>query len=71
MIEEEEWFINDFVEGNPEFYLVYSLLGDYFMMHEQYDEALKYYKLALTKEVASTSDRNDIEESIQECSDEQ
>ena len=40
-------------------------------MLEQYDEALKYYKLALTKEVASASERNVIEESIQECSDEQ
>ena len=69
-IEEEAWFVKGFINGNPEFYLVYSLLGDYFMMLEQYDEALKYYKLALTKEVASASERKDIEESIQECSDE-
>jgi len=70
-IDDEELFIEDFTEGNPEFYLVYSTLGNYFQMLEQYDEALKYYKLALTKEVASATERNDIKERIQECSDEQ
>jgi tetratricopeptide (TPR) repeat protein len=69
-MEEEEVFIGSFIEGNPEFYLVYTSLGNYFQMLEQYDEALKYYKLALAKEVASAAERKEIEERIQECSDE-
>ena len=69
-LEGEEEFIADFIEGNPEFYLVYTSLGNYFRMLEQYDEALKYYKLALAKDVASAAERKDIEERIQECSDE-
>jgi hypothetical protein len=70
-LEDEELFINDFIKGNPEFYHVYSSLGNYFMMLEQYDVARKYYKLALSKEVASAAERKDIEERIQQCSDEQ
>lgn len=69
-LEKEEVFITNLMNGNPEFYLVYSNIGKYYQMLEQYDEALKYYKLALTKEVASATERKEIEERIEECSDE-
>ena len=67
-LDAEEEKVNAFISRNPELYLVYSILGNYFRMHYEYDEALKYYKLALTKEVASANERKEIEELVQKYS---
>jgi len=69
-LDDEGEKVNAFVSRNPEFYQVYVILGSYFQMLEQYDEAIKYYKLALKKEIASASERKDIEKLIEDCSDE-
>ena len=67
-LDAEEEKVNAFISRNPELYLVYSILGNYFRMHYEYDEALKYYKLALTKEVASANERKEIEELVHKYS---
>lgn len=66
-LENEEKLIAEIIGGNPEFYLVYSNLGNYFHMLGQNAEAVKYYNLALEKEVSSAGERKDIEENLKEC----
>lgn len=57
----------EFIHSNPEFFHVYSVLGQYYQAHENYDEAIKYYNLALSKELSSADERNSITEKMQEC----
>jgi tetratricopeptide (TPR) repeat protein len=69
-LENEEQIIEQIINGNPEFYYAYSSLGEYFEMLGNNEEAIKYYKLALTKEVASLSEKNAIKDRIESCKDE-
>lgn len=41
------------VASNPEFYHAYVLAGDYCFKHKDFSKALKYYNIALTKEIAT------------------
>lgn len=52
--------INDFIKSNPEQYQVYSLLGDYFVYKDDEKEAIKYYDIALMKEIATLREKNEI-----------
>ncbi len=69
-IPDEDVVIPLFIVTNPEFYYTYDLIGQYYQGKGDADNAVKYYKLALSKEVASADERKNIEERIQECSDE-
>jgi hypothetical protein len=52
------------VASNPQFYHAYVLAGDYCFKREQFDRALKYYGLALTKEIATKQEEAYIRRQI-------
>jgi isopenicillin-N N-acyltransferase-like protein len=56
--------INKFVASNPDYYNVYLLVGDYFQKNEKPEEALKYYRLALSKELPSVVDKQSIQSKV-------
>ncbi|MBX3239226.1 MAG: peptidase C45 [Chitinophagaceae bacterium] len=53
------------VAANPEFYHSYVLAGDYCFRRGAYDEALPYYQVALTKEVATLPEMEYIKQQIE------
>lgn len=56
--------INRYIASNSELYLTYEYLGDYFQAKNQLGLAKKYYQLALTKKVASTKTRKEIQNKL-------
>lgn len=66
-LENEEKLVAGFMRSNPQFFHVYSILGQYYQAHENCEEAVKYFTFALSKEIASADERNSITERIQEC----
>jgi len=59
--------IETFIGSNPQFYYVYSLLGDYFLKSKNYSEAIGFFRTALTKEVTSAKDENHIMGALKKC----
>ena len=57
------------IKANPESYITYMALGDYYADFGECSKAIPYYQLALKKEVASLSERTKLERSIEECDD--
>ncbi len=60
-------FIEYFVSLNPEYYYVYSLSGDYYMSKKKYSIAIRYYSIALTKEITTKNDEERIKSNLAEC----
>ncbi|HRI33868.1 MAG TPA: carcinine hydrolase/isopenicillin-N N-acyltransferase family protein, partial [Saprospiraceae bacterium] len=58
---------SQFINSNPEFYQTYLLLGDAFFKKKNYQKAEWYYKLSLTKEVATKNEYLYIQEQITKC----
>ncbi|MBL4698838.1 MAG: hypothetical protein JKX70_08385, partial [Phycisphaerales bacterium] len=46
-----------FIDSNPESYVTYLVLGDYYLEQENLKKAREYYKICLSKEVASLQER--------------
>ncbi len=63
-----EKLISDFINCNPEYFGTYVLLGNYFKDQEQKEPALKYYEIALTKEITTVQDREEITENKKKLS---
>ncbi len=59
--------VTKFIASNPESYLTYQLLGNYFTEKQQPTKACEYYTLALTKSVASRKEEREIEERLKDC----
>jgi tetratricopeptide (TPR) repeat protein len=59
--------INTFLSSNPQYYYVYSLLGDYYLKSKNYPKAIGYYRAALSKEVTSAKDVNKIMDALIKC----
>jgi len=56
-----------FIESNPQSYLTYMTLGQYYMHLEKFNEAKIYLKIALTKDIASLEEEQKIKDLINEC----
>lgn len=57
-----------YISTNPDFWVVYAKVGDYYYQHKQFDEATHYYEVALTKEITTIPDRNKIHKKLKKCS---
>jgi isopenicillin-N N-acyltransferase like protein len=55
------------IENNPQYYLAYELVGDHLFKQKHFDQALHYYQLALTKEIATKKEQYYIDKQIQKC----
>jgi isopenicillin-N N-acyltransferase like protein len=59
--------IAEFINSNPMYYDVYSLIGDYYRMQKKYETAIEFYNKALLKETSSRSEGNRILDALIEC----
>jgi len=59
--------LTSYIQNNPDFWKVYALVGDYYFQQKDYQQAVIYYKLALTKEITTTPDRNKTEKKLSKC----
>lgn len=57
----------EFINSNPESYITYSMLGDYYLEQGDLAKAKTYFETCLTKEVASKQEREKIELNLKEC----
>lgn len=62
----DEKIITGFINCNPEYFETYVLLGTYFKDQQQHERALNYYQQALTKEITTVQDKEEIEKNIKE-----
>jgi isopenicillin-N N-acyltransferase like protein len=56
--------VDSLVATNPQFYHTYVLAGDYLYKQKDYSKALYFYKLALTKVIATKKEEDHINEQI-------
>jgi len=59
--------IDSMVAANPNYYQSYVLAGDYAYKKEAWKKALGYYKIALTKVIATKKEEDHIKKQIEEC----
>jgi hypothetical protein len=59
--------IDSVVSKNPNYYHAYVLAGDYSYKKEEYQKALDYYEIALTKVIATKKEEDYIKAQIQAC----
>ena len=57
----------EFINSNPESYVTYFMLGDYYLERNEFEKAKTYYSLSLTKEIASKQERNKITQNLEAC----
>jgi isopenicillin-N N-acyltransferase like protein len=63
-IENEDVFIETLIEANPQYYHGFILAGDYYFLHNEFEKALYYYKMALKKEFENTTTKSFVEERV-------
>lgn len=61
----DEAKINAFIKTNPNMYFTYKLIGDYYKVQEKYDLAIKYWKLALLRQIPYMNERLNLQEEIE------
>lgn len=59
----EEGFIN----SNPESYVTYFMLGDYYLERGELKKAKSFYQISLSKEIASKQERIKVEQNLEAC----
>jgi isopenicillin-N N-acyltransferase-like protein len=64
----DKQLIADFISCNPEYFETYVLLGNYFKDQRQKEQALIYYQKALTKEITTVQDKEQIFKNIDNLS---
>jgi hypothetical protein len=60
----DEKIISNFIRCNPEYFETYFILGTYYKDQSDKEKALRYYNLALTKEITTVQDKEAIDASI-------
>ena len=63
-IELSEAFISDFKSLNPELWSVYYKIGKYYQQKRQFQKASDHFETALTKEITTLPDRNEVEKQL-------
>ena len=58
--------ITEFIATNPNYYLTYLLIGNYYFEKKQFETAENWYEKALTKEIAYGEDEDFIRTQIEE-----
>ena len=53
-----------FINSNPNSYFTYQLLGNYYVRAGNNKQATEYYKQALTKEIATNKEREEIKQQL-------
>lgn len=61
----DDAFIQKFISSNPNFYMVYDLIGDYYAEKGNCNKAIEYYVLSLDREVTTLIEKNELEEKVQ------
>jgi len=56
--------IDSIILSNPDYYETYLMVADYYYNSKDYENASKYYKLALTKETSSMLEYKNIKEKL-------
>jgi isopenicillin-N N-acyltransferase like protein len=59
--------VDSLVASNPQFYHTYVLAGDYLFKKKEFAKALPYYKMALTKVIATKKEEDHINDQIKKC----
>jgi len=59
--------VSSFISSNSESYMTYEMLGRYYLKKRHLKKAKKFFKIALSKKVASLSIENELLELINEC----
>lgn len=59
--------ITSFIESNGESYMTYEMLGKYFQKKGNCSQAIRYFKQALEKKVASPAIENELKSLIKAC----
>jgi len=62
-------FFDEFHASNPHFYEVWSLSGDYFRKTGKPNEAIRFYRKALSMEIPRWSEKEQIIRSMTDCKD--
>ena len=63
----DERNIASFIENNPESYITYMTLGDYFKKKKEFTQAIGYYEQALRYDVASKNEIEVLKKNIEDC----
>lgn len=56
-----------FIASNPESYYMYQILGDYYVSRSNTAKAKGYYETALSKEIATLKEKEQIKEALAAC----
>ena len=59
--------IEIFISNNPNSYVTYMVLGQYYQKLGNLEKAKPYFEISLTKEVASIDERTLIKSAIEQC----
>ncbi|HWZ22015.1 MAG TPA: hypothetical protein VNW06_05140, partial [Cytophagaceae bacterium] len=63
-----DFYTNNLIASNPEFYYSYWLVGDYYQFNtKDFSKAIKYYEMALTKEVPRDNEIDYLNKAIKRC----
>ena len=60
-------FLQNYINTNRNYWLVYGNVADYYFKIKYYQQAIIYYKLALTKEITTIPDRQRIQKNLTKC----
>ena len=53
-------FIGSFIDNNPNYFQVYNVVGDYELSRNNHDQAIRYWRKAVSLEIPRMNERDDI-----------
>ena len=60
-------FLAEFIATNPQFYEVYSVVGDYYLHLNKPDSSIAFYRMALGKEIPRLNEKTKIISKLSSC----